>query len=146
MLKNNLARIGQVFRYFFVKYDRNIDKYALKNLSDKEYIIFKNMAEYDRVHCYKVAVEIEKKRYIFKENIWIRAALLHDCGKEKNIGLQLHYIPINKQIYYKNLGYGDEITPIMDKYYKEAISLPIYPNLSIDEQNYVRECLMEILK
>ena len=86
MLKNNLARIGQVFRYFFVKYDRNIDKYALKNLSDKEYIIFKNMAEYDRVHCYKVAVEIEKKRYIFKENIWIRAALLHDCGKEKNIG------------------------------------------------------------
>ena len=86
MLKNNLARVGQVFRYFFVKYDENIERYAVKNLSEKECEIWQNMAEYDRVHCYKVAVEIEKRKEIFPEELWIKAALLHDCGKDRNIG------------------------------------------------------------
>jgi dTDP-4-amino-4,6-dideoxygalactose transaminase len=34
----------------------------------------------------------------------------------------------------------------MDEYYKKAISLPIYPNLSYEEQNYVCEMIVEILK
>ncbi|RXJ81099.1 UDP-4-amino-4,6-dideoxy-N-acetyl-beta-L-altrosamine transaminase [Arcobacter sp. F2176] len=65
--------------------------------------------------------------------------------REKNIGLQFHYIPINKQPFYKNLGYGEENTPIMDKYYKEAISLPLYPTLSIEEQDYVISSMLEVL-
>lgn len=65
--------------------------------------------------------------------------------REKNIGIQLHYIPINRQPYYKSLGYGDEHTPNMDKYYKECFSLPMYPLLSDDEQNYVIKTLMEVL-
>ena len=78
-------------------------------------------------------LNIDKKEFVLKM-------------KENNIGLQLHYIPINKQPYYKNLGYGDENTPEMDEYYQKAISLPIYPNLSLDEQNYVCEKILEILK
>ena len=66
--------------------------------------------------------------------------------REKNIGLQYHYIPINKQPYYKNLGYGNEQMPVMDKYYEQAISLPIYPNLLQDEQKYVYQSIIEILK
>jgi UDP-4-amino-4,6-dideoxy-N-acetyl-beta-L-altrosamine transaminase len=65
--------------------------------------------------------------------------------REKNIGIQLHYIPINKQPYYKSLGYGDEVTPVMDKYYEECFSLPMYPKMSNDEQEYVIKTLMEIL-
>ncbi|PLY08739.1 MAG: UDP-4-amino-4,6-dideoxy-N-acetyl-beta-L-altrosamine transaminase [Arcobacter sp.] len=65
--------------------------------------------------------------------------------REKNIGLQFHYIPINKQPYYKDLGYGTENTPMMDKYYKEAISFPLYPNLSIEEQDYVIASMLEVL-
>lgn len=65
--------------------------------------------------------------------------------RERNIGLQFHYIPINKQPYYKNLDYGDEITPIMDKYYEESISLPIYPKLSAEEQFYIIKSIKEIL-
>ena len=48
--------------------------------------------------------------------------------------------------YYKNLGFGNETTPVMDEYYKKAISLPIYPNLTHEEQNYVCEKILEILK
>ncbi len=65
--------------------------------------------------------------------------------REKNIGLQFHYIPINKQPYYKNLGYGKENTPIMNKYYKQAISLPLYPTLSIEEQDYIIDKILKIV-
>jgi len=65
--------------------------------------------------------------------------------REKNIGIQLHYIPINKQPYYKELGYGKENTPNMDKYYEECFSLPMYPLLSDEEQEYVIKTIFEIL-
>lgn len=65
--------------------------------------------------------------------------------REKNIGLQYHYIPINKQPYYRSLGYGNEKTPIMDRYYLESFSLPIYPSLKENEQEYVIETALELL-
>ena len=89
-------------------------------------------------HLYVIKIDFEKLNITKKEFV-LRM-------KENSIGLQLHYIPINKQPYYKNLGYGNEIIPMMDEYYKKAISLPIYPNLSMEEQNYVCEKVLEILK
>ena len=89
-------------------------------------------------HLYVIKIDFEKLNIDKKEFVLKM--------REKNIGLQLHYIPINKQPYYKNLGYGNEQTPIMDKYYEQAISLPIYPNLTNEEQNYVCEKILEILK
>lgn len=88
-------------------------------------------------HLYVVQVNFDKLN-ITKEELFIK---LH----EKNISTQLHYMPINKQPYYKELGYGDEKTPIMDQYYKNSFSIPIYPLLSDDEQSYVIETLFEIL-
>jgi len=69
------------------------------------------------------------------------------CNKlrEKKIGIQLHYMPINKQPYYKSIGYGNENIPNMDKYYEECFSLPMYPLLSDEEQTYVIKTLMDIL-
>lgn len=89
-------------------------------------------------HLYVIKIDFEKLN-IDKKELVLKM-------RENNIGLQLHYIPINKQPYYKNLGYGDENTPMMDEYYKKAISLPIYPNLTHGEQNYVCEKILEILK
>ena len=65
--------------------------------------------------------------------------------RRKGINLQLHYMPINKQPYYKSLGYGNEHTPVMDRYYLEAFSLPIYPNLSKKEQEFVVKTISEFL-
>lgn len=89
-------------------------------------------------HLYVIKIDFEKLN-IDKKEVVLKM-------RENNIGLQLHYIPINNQPYYKNLGYGNEITPVMDEYYKKAISLPIYPNLTHEEQNYVCEKILEILK
>ncbi|MGJ0339861.1 UDP-4-amino-4,6-dideoxy-N-acetyl-beta-L-altrosamine transaminase [Aliarcobacter cryaerophilus] len=89
-------------------------------------------------HLYVVKVDFSKLN--------ISKVELFNKMREKYIGLQLHYIPINKQPFYKNLGYGNEDTPIMDKYYEECFSLPMYPLLNDDEQHYVIKSLLEVLK
>jgi len=63
----------------------------------------------------------------------------------KNIGVQVHYKPINKQKYYNSIGYGNEYTPNMDNYINRCISLPIYPLLTNNEQDYVIKTLLELL-
>ena len=88
-------------------------------------------------HLYVVRVDFEK--------LFITKAELFYKMREKNIGLQLHYIPINKQPYYRMLGYGEECTPKMDRYYKEAFSLPMYPSLEREEQEYVINTLKKIV-
>jgi UDP-4-amino-4,6-dideoxy-L-N-acetyl-beta-L-altrosamine transaminase len=88
-------------------------------------------------HLYVVKVDFSKL-CITKEELFIKM-------REANIGLQLHYIPINTQPYYKSLGYGEELTPMMDSYYDECFSLPMFPALKDDEQAYVIQKLLEIL-
>ena len=89
-------------------------------------------------HLYVVKVDFSKLN--------ISKVELFNKMREKNIGLQLHYIPINKQPYYKSLGYGNEDTPIMNRYYDECFSLPMYSSLSNEEQEYVIKTLFEVLK
>jgi len=64
--------------------------------------------------------------------------------KEKGISLQYHYIPINQQPYYIKKGYFKKFKN-MQEYYLQAFSLPIYPTLTQKEQNYIIECLEELL-
>jgi len=108
---------------------------ALGNTIVKPLYTFEGKSSY---HLYVVQVDFSKLN-ISKEELFIKL-------REKNIGIQLHYIPINTQPYYKSLGYGDESTPIMDKYYEQCFSLPMYPLLTDDEQKYVVKSLFEVLK
>ncbi|MDQ7043439.1 MAG: UDP-4-amino-4,6-dideoxy-N-acetyl-beta-L-altrosamine transaminase [Sulfurimonas sp.] len=107
---------------------------AFKNSIVKPLYAFDGKSSY---HLYVVQVDFTRLN-ISKVDLFNRL-------KEKSIGIQLHYMPINKQPYYKSLGYGNEVTPVMDKYYEECFSLPMYPLLSDEEQNYVIETLMELL-
>lgn len=51
------------------------------------------------------------------------------------IGVNLHYIPVHKQPYYQKLGFRPGDFPEAERYYAEAISLPLYPGLSHSQQN-----------
>ena len=84
-------------------------------------------------HLFVVKIPYHDKRELYEKLL------------AKGVGVQLHYIPINKQPFYKALGYGEEHTPVMDKYYEEALSLPIYPLLSEGEQAYVIACLKDMI-
>ncbi len=102
--------------------------------------IVKPLYAYDEkssYHLYVVRVDFDKLT-ISKEGLF-------NSLREKNIGLQLHYIPINKQPYYRGLGYGDENTPVIDNYYEECFSLPMYPKMTDAEQEYVIKSLQWIL-
>ena len=122
----------------FLEQRRTIALRYEESFKNFEYI--KPLYAYDEnsaYHLYVVKIDfkklnIDKKTFVLKM-------------REKDIGLQYHYIPINQQPYYKNLGYGLENTPMMDEYYETAISLPMYPSLSQEEQVYVIETIKNIL-
>ena len=88
-------------------------------------------------HLYVVLADFNRLN-ISKEQLFIKM-------RKKDIGLQLHYIPINKQPYYRRLGYGNESTPVMDRYYEQCFSLPLYPKMTDNEQQYVIKTLLEVL-
>jgi UDP-4-amino-4,6-dideoxy-N-acetyl-beta-L-altrosamine transaminase len=113
---------------------RKYDNAFLNTIIQPLYKCNKQKSSY---HLYVVKVDFHKLS-ISKEKLFLKM-------KDKNIGLQLHYIPINKQPYYKSLGFGNEFTPVMDNYYEECFSLPIYPLLNDEEQDYIIKTLFEIL-
>ena len=67
-----------------------------------------------------------------------KRAELFQFLKENGVNTQVHYIPIHLQPYYKNIyGYGRGDYPVAEKYYNNALSLPLYPTLTDSEQEKV---------
>ena len=62
------------------------------------------------------------------------------------IGVNVHYIPVYKHPYYQKNGYADVKCPNAEEYYDHCISLPLYPNLTVKEQDYVIEKVIESVK
>ena len=68
---------------------------------------------------------------------------IFDSLREAGIGVNLHYIPVYRQPYYRELGFGQGHCPNAEAYYAEAISLPMYFGLSDDEQRQVVAAVAE---
>ena len=52
-----------------------------------------------------------------------------------------HYIPVHTQPFYQRMGFAADDFPEANRYYAEAISLPMYPGLSQLQQSQVVEAL-----
>lgn len=59
--------------------------------------------------------------------------------RKNNIFPQIHYIPTHLMPYYQNLGWKEGDMSIAEAYYKRCISLPMYPTLTNEEQDFVIE-------
>ena len=57
--------------------------------------------------------------------------------------MNIHYIPIYRQPYYKSLGFSKKGFDQSEMYYKEAISIPIFPTLTSEEQDKVVSIIKE---
>jgi len=66
--------------------------------------------------------------------------------RENNIGINLHYIPVHMQPYYEKIDIEYTDLEQAELYYKEAISLPIYPKMTNDQQDFIIEALRRALK
>jgi len=58
------------------------------------------------------------------------------------IGVNLHYIPVYRQPYYACQGFNPSDFPEAERYYAEAISLPMYPGLTEEQQSEVVQRLV----
>lgn len=92
---------------------------------------------YSAYHLYVVRVSGEHRQGLRR--------LVFEQLREKGIGVNVHYIPVHLQPWYKHLGFKEGMFPVAENYYKEALSLPMFPTLSVDEQQYVVNTALDIV-
>lgn len=90
---------------------------------------YRDPANYSGLHLYPVRVAAERRAEVFTR---LRAA---------GIGVNVHYIPVHLQPYYRALGFNPGDFPQAEQYYSEAISLPMFPGLDEDAQDQVVQAL-----
>lgn len=94
-------------------------------------------ATYSACHLYVIRLKLDQihksHREIFEEL------------RSKDIGVNVHYIPIHTQPYYQELGFESGDFPNAEHYYQEALSLPLYPTINEADFNSVIKALKEVL-
>ncbi|HAS8151502.1 TPA: UDP-4-amino-4,6-dideoxy-N-acetyl-beta-L-altrosamine transaminase [Vibrio vulnificus] len=93
---------------------------------------------YSGLHLYAIRLRLDKLSLTHKE--------VFDALRGKGIGVNLHYIPVHTQPYYEKMGFREGDFPESERYYREAISLPMFHTMSTDQQDEVVRVLSEVLK
>jgi UDP-4-amino-4,6-dideoxy-N-acetyl-beta-L-altrosamine transaminase len=84
-------------------------------------------------HLYPIRVNSAKRNKIYQSML------------DRGIGVNIHYIPIHLQPYYKNFGFKEGDFLESEKFFAEEISLPIFPDLKVKKQNFIVKILKELL-
>ncbi|MGF1587437.1 MAG: UDP-4-amino-4,6-dideoxy-N-acetyl-beta-L-altrosamine transaminase [Bacteroidales bacterium] len=71
---------------------------------------------------------------------------LYEYLRKNNILAQIHYIPVHYMPYYKKFGWKKGDFPFAENYYSKCISLPIYPTLASELQQFVIETIFSYYK
>jgi dTDP-4-amino-4,6-dideoxygalactose transaminase len=83
-------------------------------------------------HLYPIQVPSDKQKYV------------HALLKNNGIAANLHYIPIHLHPYYQKLGFKRGDFPASEAYFERAVTLPLYPDLTDDEQRTVINYLLQM--
>ena len=70
---------------------------------------------------------------------------VYDELLKKNIGVNLHYIPVHRQPYYENLGFKNNDFPQAENFHRKALSIPMYAILQDEQQKHVIEIIKKIM-
>lgn len=92
---------------------------------------------YSSWHLYPVRLQLD----------WINNSHRHvfEAIRQAGVGVNLHYMPVHLQPYYRALGFSEGMFPEAESYGNDAISLPIYPALKNDQQDQVISVLKQAL-
>lgn len=93
---------------------------------------------YSGLHLYVIRLQLDK---LGKPHRQVFEAL-----RELGIGVNLHYIPVHTQPYYQRMGFGVGDFPEAERYYAEAISLPMFQTMSEEQQDAVVAALSKALQ
>ena len=93
---------------------------------------------YSSRHLYVVRLQLGE---VGKNHLQVFEAM-----RKAGIGVNLHYIPVYHQPYYADLGFEQGLCPEAERYYHEALSLPIFPDLTEEDQDLVVAAFQESLR
>lgn len=92
---------------------------------------------YSSWHLYPIRLQLGQINATHRE--------VFETLRAAGIGVNLHYIPVHLQPYYRALGFREGMFPQAENYGQDAISLPIYPDLKPDQQDQVVSVLKQAL-
>ena len=65
--------------------------------------------------------------------------------RDQGVGVNLHYIPVHTQPYYQRMGFRQGDFPEAERYYAEAISLPMFHSMTEQQQDEVERAMRKAL-
>jgi len=92
---------------------------------------------YSGLHLYVIRLQLGKISRSHRQAF--------EALRAQGIGVNLHYIPVHTQPYYRDLGMATGEFPEADSYYAEAVSLPMYSGLTDAQQDNVVAALHKAL-
>lgn len=92
---------------------------------------------YSGLHLYVIRLKLTHIRKTHRQ--------VFEALHAEGIGVNLHYIPVYRQPYYSGLGFQPGFWPEAEKYYAEAISLPMYSALTDVQQDQVLRSLGKVM-
>lgn len=92
---------------------------------------------YSGLHLYVIRLKLEALSRSHRE--------VFEALRGQGIGVNLHYIPVHMQPYYSELGFAPGDFPESERYYGEAISLPMFATLGESDQQQVIDAVHEAL-
>ena len=90
---------------------------------------------YSGLHLYVIRLQLDKIRKSHRE--------VFEALRAQDIIVNLHYIPVHTQPYYQNMGFTCGQFPEAERYYSEAISIPMYPTMTEAQQDEVVAALRQ---
>lgn len=88
-------------------------------------------------HIYVVRVDRDKAKRTRRQ--------VFDGLRQRDVGANLHYMPVHLQPYYRGLGFKPGQFPESEAYGESAITLPLYPTLTDGQQDAVIAALRDLL-
>ena len=92
---------------------------------------------YSGLHLYVIRLQLNK---ITKTHLQVFEAL-----RAKEILVNLHYMPVHTHPFYQQMGFKLGQFPEAERYYAEAISIPMYPSMTESQQEQVVNCLRDAI-
>lgn len=92
---------------------------------------------YSALHLYVIRLELASLNISHLE--------VFEALRQHGIGVNLHYIPVHLHPYYERLGFKVGDFPEAERYYSEAISLPMFPTMTVGQQDEVVAVLSSVL-
>jgi len=105
----------------------------------------KAFAEIEGIHTPFVPSNLNHAYHLYVIQVEDRKGLYEHLRTSK-IYSQVHYIPVHTMPYYKKQGWKRGDLPIAEAYYEKCLSLPMFPTLTEDEQQFVINTVTEFLR